>query len=251
MSAINLRPAPCHPKADPRDRMADPRDRMADPRDRMADPGNRIRQLREVMAEKFPRAEVKPAGVFPTGLKMIDEAEGGLRRGAVTELVGPVSGGSLLISALLLRLEEEGTFGGLVDAGGTFDPQGAEVLRRLLWVRAPEILDAVKATDLLLRDGNLSLVLLDVQDLALREVRRVPASTWHRFQRLIEPSGTAFVILSTQPLVEGARVRIAMRQRWTLEAMRQRRSKLLSAVEAQVFTRRHFAQLPVRRQRQA
>jgi len=232
MSAINLRPAACHPEADL---------------------GNRIRQLRELMAEKFPAAEVKPAGVFPTGLKMIDEAEGGLRRGAVTELVGPVSAGSLLISALLLRLEEEGTFGGLVDAGRTFDPQSADplTLPRLLWVRAPEILDAVKATDLLLRDGNLSLVLLDVQDLALREVRRVPASTWHRFQRLIEPSGTAFVILSTQPVVEGAQVRIAIRQRWTLEAMRQRRSKLLGGVEAQVFTRRHFAQIPAQRQRQA
>jgi hypothetical protein len=67
------------------------------------------------------------------------------------------------------------------------------------------------------------------------------------FSAISGAGGTALAILSTQPLVEGAQVRIALRQRWTLAAMRQRRSKLLQEIRAQVFTRRHFAEMPPQR----
>jgi hypothetical protein len=211
-----------------------------------ADPAKRLQALRSLMAEKYPEAGVKPAGVFATGVGVVDEVEGGLRRGAVTELVGPMSAGALFTTALLLALEAQAMFGALIDAGSFFDPQGADplTLPRLLWVRCAGMMPAVKAADLLLRDGNLPVVVLDLQGVSLREVRRVPASTWHRFQRLAEPGGTALVVLSSQPVVEGAQVRIAIRQRWTLDAMRQRRSQLLSELEAQVFSRRDFSQLP-------
>jgi len=43
----------------------------------------------------------------------------------------------------------------------------------------------VKATDLLLHDGNLPLVLLDLQFLPSRALRKIPPSTWHRFGRLV------------------------------------------------------------------
>ena len=84
MSAINLRPLPAFAEG--------------------ASAAERMKALRAIVAEKFPETEVKPAGVFRTGLAEVDEAEGGLRRGAVTEVVGPVSGGSLVISALLLAI---------------------------------------------------------------------------------------------------------------------------------------------------
>ena len=202
----------------------------------------RIAELRTLLAEKFPVCELKPAGVLPTGFAPFDEAEGGLRRGAVTELVGALSGGALFIEAMLAVLMRERCFGALVDAGCGFDPQGAEspALARLLWVRCAGAMQAVKVADLLIRDGNLPLILLDLQPVPLREVRRIPASTWHRFQRLVEPTGTAFVVLTGQPVVEGAKVRIALRQRWTLAAMRERRRALLDRLSAQVFARRDF-----------
>lgn len=225
MSAINLRPLPAPAEGTS---------------------AERLQALRVLLAEKYPEADTRPAGVFPTGVRGIDETEGGLRRGSVTELAGPVSSGSLVIAALLLALREQATFGALIDAGSTFDPQGAEpsALPRLLWVRCVDAMQAVKATDLLLRDGNLPLIVLDLQNLPLREARRIPMSTWHRFQRLAEPGGTAILILSSQPLVEGASVRIAMRQRWALRDMRVRRGQLLKRLEAQVFTRREFVQTP-------
>lgn len=214
-----------------------------------ADPLNstpqRLAALRELLAQKFPVCDLKPAGVLPTGLEVFDQSEGGLRRGAVTELVGPTSAGPLFLEAVMRMLGREKMFAALIDAGSAFDPQGSEspALQRLLWVRCAEATEAVKAADLLLRDGNLPLVLLDLVPLPLREVGRIPASTWHRFQRLVEPSGTALVILTPRPLVEGARVRIAVRNRWTLAAMRRRRRELLGQLDAQVFSRREFSTL--------
>jgi len=206
----------------------------------------RLTALRGLLAERFPVCELKPSGILPTGLAAFDEAEGGLRRGAVTELVGPVSGGALFVEAMMAVLQRERCFGALVDAAGSFDPQGADAaaLARLLWVRCPDPLKAVKVADLLLRDGNLPLILLDFQPVPLREVRRIPASTWHRFQRLIEPTGTAFVILTSQPLVEGAKVRVVLPQRWSLAAMCERRHALLGRLSAQVFARRQFQTAP-------
>ena len=107
-------------------------------------------------------------------------------------------------------------------------------------MKCGDAIQAVKIADLLIRDGNLPLILLDLQLVPLREVRRVLASTWHRFQRLVEPTGIAFVVLTNQPVIEGASVRIALRQRWTLAAMRERRRALLGRLSAQVFPRRHF-----------
>lgn len=211
---------------------------------------SRLAALRELLAQKFPVCDLKPAGILPTGLEIFDRAEGGLRRGAVTELVGPTSAGALFLDAMLHALPREKIFAALVDAGGAFDPQGTEpgTLRRLLWVRCSRATEAVKAADLLLRDGNLPLVLLDLVPLALREIGRIPASTWHRFQRLVEPSGIALVILTPRPLVEGAKVRIAVRNRWPLHAMRRRRRDLLAQLDAQVFSRREFAALEQPRQ---
>lgn len=97
---------------------------------------------------------------------------------------------------------------------------------------------AVKATDLLLRDGNLAVVLLDFQASPAAELRRIPANTWHRFQRLTEESSMALVVLTRQPMVEAAQVRIASAGNWTLAAQRQARSELLAALPAQVFLRR-------------
>lgn len=211
---------------------------------------DRLAALRELLSQKFPVCDLKPAGVLPTGLQTFDQAEGGLLRGAVTELVGRTSAGALFVETMLGALEREKTFGALIDAGSAFDPQGCEspALQRLLWIRCSKATEAVKAADLLLRDGNLPLIVLDLVPLRLREIGRVPASTWHRFQRLVEPTGTALVILTPRPLVEGARVRIAVHNRWNLGAMRHRRRDLLGKLQAQVFTRRQFSALDRPRQ---
>jgi hypothetical protein len=95
----------------------------------------------------------------------------------------------------------------------------------------------VKATDLLLRDGNLPLVLLDLQTMAPRQLGRIPMSTWHRFQRLVEMSGTALVVLTPQPIVEAARIRIALNAHWDLAVLKRPRRELLANIAVQIFRR--------------
>jgi len=206
---------------------------------------DRVAALRELLHRKYPTPELRETGILPTSFEAFDGSQGGLKQGAVTEVVGPTSSGSLFIEIMLRVLGREQAFGALFQAGASFHPQdvSSAALRRLLWVRCSQPLAAVKAVDLLLRDGNLRVLLLDLQFAPQRELQRIPASTWHRFQRLIEASGMVFVILSSRPMIEGAKTRIVIRQRWSLGAMRQRRRGLMQTLAPQVFDRRDFAAL--------
>jgi hypothetical protein len=211
-----------------------------------AEKSARLAALRGLLEEKFPAAEIKTGGVMPTGIEAIDVEEGGLRRGAITELVAGAGGGGLFIEAMLEAVAGARCFMALVDGAGSFDPQGCAGpwLERLLWVRCGGGATAVKAADFLLRDGNLSLVLLDLQMLPRREVQRIPASTWHRFQRLVEEGSAVFVVLTVRPGIESASRRIVITRQWSLETLRERRHQLRRRLEARVFSRRRFAAAP-------
>ena len=200
---------------------------------------DRLAGLRRLLAEKYPAAERKPGGMFPTGLPTLDAVEGGLRRAALTEPSGSPGAGALFLQAMLRAVAREKCLAALVDAARTFEPEGCapSALSRLLLVFGADAAQAVKATDLLLRDGNLSLVLLDLQAVPLQQMRRIHASAWHRLQRLVEQTSSALVVLTPQPMVEGARVRIAMNAGWTLAAQRRWRHELISEMTVRVFPR--------------
>src|SRR5205823_848149 len=122
-----------------------------------------------------------------------------------------------------------------------FDPKtiSAAALSRVLWMRCKEIAQTAKATDLLLRDGSLPLLIVDLQMMPARELRKVPASTWHRFQRILEPSAsTCCIALTARPSVEAARTRIALEAPcFSLRAMRMRRRELTSRLAVSVRKR--------------
>jgi hypothetical protein len=199
----------------------------------------RLSGLRRLLAEKYPAAERKPGGILSTGIAPVDAVEGGLRRAALTELSGCSGAGALFIQAMLHAVSREKCLAALVDAARSFEPEGCApaALARLLVVLCDDPAQAVKAVDLLLRDGNLSLVLLDLQLAPLRQIRRIHASAWHRLQRLVEQTSSALVVLTPQPMVEGARVRIAMNAQWTLKAQRRWRHELIPEMSVRVFPR--------------
>jgi hypothetical protein len=200
-------------------------------------------ELRKLLAGKYPEEAPRRPGVLETGLSAVDQLEGGLRLGALTEISGSPAGNSLLLHALLVLLRRQKRLGALIDCGSFFDPDSFHPasLRRLLWVQCTTPAIAVKAADLLLRDSNLCLLLLDLQDAGPRELRRVPASTWHRFQRLVEPSNTALLVFTRQPMIESAAVRIAAGWSWDFSKLTTRRRQLLSTLAARVFPRRHLS----------
>lgn len=205
--------------------------------------GGRLGALRRLLAEKFPQAEVKPGVLRRTGVEALDRVEGGLRSGVVTEVSSSPGNGALFLDVLLRTVVRERLFAALVDAGGTFDPEGCDpaVLPRLLRVSCADAGAAVKAADLLLRDGNCPLLVLDLQGLPLREAAGVSAGTWHRFQRLAEQSATAFVILTVRPFVESAQVRVLLHNRWSLQAQREDRNRLAERLDVQVVPRHRAA----------
>lgn len=192
-------------------------------------PAGSIVDLRKLLAERFPQPFTPPAPRLATGLPAIDEAiGGGFPKSAITELSSPqVSAGSaLLLHALLQNAQRAGYFFALVDGRDSFDPSalgglGNRRLRNLLWVRCTKALDAVKAADLLLRDGNFPLVVLDLVLNASEELRKIPQTSWYRLQRLVETAPTAFLVLTRASIISSAQLKLSLDNAWTLADLEQ------------------------------
>src|SRR5437867_4944576 len=80
----------------------------------------------------------------PTGIAPLDAMTGGLPRGAITEIFGPLSSGrtSSMVS-ILAEATASGEVCALVDGSDAFDPKSAAAaglaLNRLLWVRCHKL----------------------------------------------------------------------------------------------------------------
>ena len=179
--------------------------------------------LRKLLAERFPQVPLQTGAHFlATGCSLVDSATGdGLPRGAITEISSaePSAGSASIIAALIEAAADSGHCVALVDGSDSFDPAPLPPasLRRLLWVRCESALVAFKAADLLLRDGNFPLVLLDLVLNPANEFRKIPATSWYRLQRLVEPTATAFVVLARRSLVASAHLKLSLQNRWTIE----------------------------------
>jgi hypothetical protein len=173
-----------------------------------------------LLATLLLRERVLPQTVT-TGIRELDGLTGGLPRGALAEIVGPVSSGrtGVMISALAAATCRQEACA-LVDASDSFNPVSAEAagvaLKRLLWIRCSEQasgtrtydrdfrkqrkalrrLDQVlKVTDLLLQSGGFGMVVLDLGNLPQESVRRVPLTSWFRFRRAVEQTTTVLLLI--------------------------------------------------------
>lgn len=129
-------------------------------------------------------------------------------RGRITEITGVASSGrTSLLHGLMAASGEE--FKAIIDIGDSFDPTSAEAngvrLDRLVWVRCGGNSEhALKSADLLLHAGGFGLVALDLCDLPIKALNRIPLAFWYRFQRTVEQTPTVFVVLSQQPQAKAA-----------------------------------------------
>ena len=179
--------------------------------------------LRKLLAERFPQAPIQSeTHLLPTGCSFIDSVTGGgFRRGAITEISSPEpsAGSASIIAALIEAAARSGHCVALIDGSDSFDPASlpSAALHYLLWVRCETALVAFKAADLLLRDGNFPLVLLDLVLNAANEFRKIPPPSWYRLQRLVEPTATAFVVLARRSLVASAHLKLSLHNRWSID----------------------------------
>ena len=192
-------------------------------RPRRGFPARSVVDLRKLLAERFPHPPFFAVTRLATYLSFLDQAiGGGLPRGAITELITPqISAGSAsLILALLQAAHRDRYFLALIDGRDSFDPSalgGNERLRNLLWIRCTKAFEAVKAADLLLRDGNFPLVIIDLVFNPPEELRKIPQTTWYRLQRLVESAPTACLVLSRHGMVSSAQFKVVLENSWSLE----------------------------------
>jgi hypothetical protein len=179
-----------------------------------------IIDLRRLLAERFPQTFVPGLDRLRTGLPAIDDAIGGLPKNAITELSSPnlSAGSALLLYALLRHAHRNRFFVALVDGKDSFDPDtaGSAILPNLLWVRCHEASEAVQAADLLLRDGNFPLVILDLVLNGREELRKIPQTHWYRLQRLVEAAPSAFLVMTRRSMISSAQLKLSLDNVWRL-----------------------------------
>lgn len=183
--------------------------------------GSSIVDLRKLLAQRFPQSFAPRHAQLATGIEAVDEITGGgLPKSAITEITSPrVSAGSAtLIHALLDHAQRSRSFLPLVDGRDSFDPTtaGDARLRHLLWVRCHHVTEAVKAVDLLLRDGNFPVVLLDLVLNPPQELRRIPQTSWYRLQRLVEGTSSALLVLTRRSMISSAQLKLVLNNQWQL-----------------------------------
>jgi len=184
----------------------------------------KIVDLRRLLAERFPHPFPPGAAVLQTGLSFLDQIAGdGLPKSAITELITPrrSAGSASLVHALLRSAQRDRHFVALIDGSDSFDPGSSDnsALRHLLWVRCRKAFDAIKAADLLLRDGNFPLVIVDLVLNTPQELRKIPQTSWYRLQRLVEAVPTACLIINRQGMVSSAQLKLVLENSWTLETL--------------------------------
>lgn len=214
-------------------------------------PAANIIELRQLLAERFPgmrlRADEITPGTrpcWPTGLAPLDKAlRGGLGKGALTEVNAEQrgSGSTLLMTELIQRALRENKFVAVIDGQDSLDvTQLGRDLSRLLWVRCRSTEEALKAADLLLRDGNLPLVLLDLVSNPAAQLRKIPATTWYRFQRLVEQTSAVCVVLTPRPMVAPAQARVTLHSRFSLKSLDRERQELVRELKTEIAEARRI-----------
>jgi len=178
------------------------------------------------------RLEMRPAPqMVSSGVREIDALTGGLPRGCLTEVCGPASSGrtSVLLAALAAATQRQEVCA-LVDISDAFNPHSAAAagvnFERLLWVRCggnkqrsysprryrdteiknerieKPVEQALRVTDLLLQSGGFGMVMIDLGDTPLKMARRIPLTSWFRFQRAVEHTPTVLFVVSQVPCAQ-------------------------------------------------
>jgi RecA/RadA recombinase len=203
-------------------------------------PSPKVIELRKILAERYPQQTGIHSRCTPTGWSPLDSLlGGGLPKGAITQLLIPniSSGGAIVLHEIIEAMQAASQYVALIDGQDCFEPFADHPL--LLWIRCHNATQALKATDLILRDGNLPLTILDFKQNSDRELRKIPGPTWYRFQRLSEESKTSLLIITRHLAVSSAHITISMTHQLfidDLSSQRQDISKFISLEIARART---------------
>jgi hypothetical protein len=198
----------------------------------------RARKLDRTLTSTWPVGDSVDRSM-PWHVASLDTAlHGGLKRGQLSEVAGPVSSGRTSLAwGWLAAATRRGEHAALIDTFDRFDvASGAAcgiVLAQLLWVRGQALsktagaidpswlpgvravsgpgtllertIDrALKALNLVLQSQVCTAVVLDLAEVPVSALRSIPASTWLRLERIIEGSEIACLLLAPTPTARSA-----------------------------------------------
>jgi recA bacterial DNA recombination protein len=196
---------------------------------------SKIIELRKILAERFPHQNGAGSFCIPTGWTPLDSIlGGGLPKGGITQLLIPniSSGGAIVLHEIIEAMQGLSQHVALIDGKDCFEPAADYPL--LLWIRCKNVLQALKATDLVLRDGNLSLAILDLKEAVEKELRKVPGSTWYRFQRITEENRNTLLAITRHPLISNAQVSISTLHRLCMNDLSTQRTDLVKLLSLEI-----------------
>jgi recombination protein RecA len=227
----------------------------------------RVRKLDRTLTTALPSLDrTDPSAFVLTDVGALDTClRGGLPRGQLSEIAGPRSSGRMtLLLQLIAAASRRGEIAALVDTFDRLDVASACAagvdLDRLLWVRGQAITKiqdsaptprslllertvdrALKALNLVLQAGGFGVVAIDLADVPLATVKRLPFTTWLRVQRTIEGSDTVCVLVTPEPLARsagGVTLSLGAAVRWAGSSDRSRRLAGLDVTARVVSPRR-------------
>jgi hypothetical protein len=239
----------------------------------------RARKLDRTLTSALPPlGRTDPSALIATDIAVLDTClRGGLPRGQLSELAGPRSSGrTTLLLQLIAAATGRGEVAAFVDTFDRLDVASAVAARvdldRLLWVRGQAMSKtdsatdvrwvpgedergrgpsgllertvdrALKALNLVLQAGGFGVVAIDLADVPVAALKRVPFTTWLRVQRCIEGSDTACVLVVPEPLARsagGLTVTLTGRTTWAGSVDRSRRFAAVDVSAGVVSPRRH------------
>ncbi len=186
-----------------------------------------------MLREKFP--EAMPGSISPPpkeclklGLPAIDEL--GVPAVGLSEISSSPEGSSglsLIIASLLESQASPEVPLALVDYRSSCDVQGLGPLcERLLWIRCKTPQEAIQCTDMLLHDGNLPIIMLDLLRLPAREHSRIRPSSWHRLRQLSERHGCSLLVLNDGHRLPSTNFHCQVQAKLNLESLHHPRHQL-------------------------
>jgi len=197
----------------------------------------KIIELRKILAERYPQQTGTRSLCIPTGWSPLDSLlGGGLPKGAIVQLLIPniSSGGAIVLHEIIEAMHDISQYVALIDSKDCFEP-AADHHPLLLWIRCNNVLQALKATDLILRDGNLSLVILDFKENLDKELRKIPRSAWYRFQRIIEEKRNTLLTITRHPIVNSAQITISTMHRLSMDDLSTQRTDLIKFISLEMI----------------
>lgn len=204
---------------------------------------DKVVALRRLLDERHPVAPRRARRVVPTGVPSLDQLlDGGLATGALTEFVseGTSTGNQSALGSLISATRSARQRIALIDAAGAFDIEGFDddAIAHVVWVRCKALSECWRAADLVARDPNYAVIVVDVRGHPVRELLRTRDSIWVRLQRAAESADTAVVVQTDSSIVPNAAVRIAFAEKLRPAALTSPRREIVEGLAPGLQRRR-------------